>query len=518
MAVLLDGAADPDPDPTLLPDIVPAARRLLAAIRAGEKIAVYGDFDLDGVSGAALLFEALVLAGADPLVYIPHRSEGHGLNTGAIGTLAAAGASVIVTVDCGTNDRDEAAFAAQRGIDIIVTDHHVCHGRPIPALAIVNPSRPESLYPFRGLAGVGVAYQLARVLLEEAGVGAAAADDLLDLVAIGTIADIAPLTGPNRAYVRRGIHLLATRSRPGLAALLDVAGARPPDIGPETVGYQLAPRFNAAGRMDHALRGFELLTTRDPDRARDLATVLDRLNRERKARLAEATERLTGILDGDAGVRPVIFVEDTDLPEPLLGLLASRLVSEYGRPAIVLRWDAVECRASARAPEGYDLAAALGTCSSLFTRFGGHAQAAGFGIRTERLPELRERLLGQFEQPAEFVPPRLTIDLEVELRHHNWRIYHGLQRLAPFGAANPEPVFLSRRVKVIQSRRFGPDDRHLRLRLFDDRTAWEAVAFQRGADLALAGRQVHLVYHLRENVWNGERTLRLHVLDFAPAG
>lgn len=515
----LAGGTDPDPDPALLPDLDQAVARIARAIAAGEPIAVYGDFDFDGVTGAALLIELLRGAGVEPIAYIPHRSEGHGLNLAAIGHLADQGVRVIVTADCGTNDLDEAIYAAERGIDLIVTDHHACSGRPIPALAVVNPNRPDSAYPFGGLAGVGVAYQLARAMIGDGLAPGCAEADLIDLAALGTLADVAPLTGPNRWIVRRGLERLAERPRLGLRALIDRIRLGEDPLTALTVTFQIAPRFNAAGRLDHAVKGLRLLTTRDPAEAAELAAELDRLNRERQAALAAANARLDQILDPGAFDLPILMVEDPDLPEPLLGLLASRLVTEYARPAIVVRWEEDECRASARAPAGYDLAEALAQCAGLLVKFGGHAAAAGFAIRRDRLGELRERLCSLLAAPDRPARADLAIDLDVDLRHHNWRILEGLQRLAPFGQANPEPTFLSRRVRVVSSRRFGPDDKHLRLNLYDnERRTWSAVAFNRGADQVQLTDRIHLVYHLRDHRWNGEHYLQLHVLDLVPAG
>lgn len=517
LAVLLDGQAAPDPGLENLPDLAAALARIGRAIRDGERIAVYGDFDLDGVTGAAVLVEVLRGAGVEPISHIPLRSEGHGLNLAALTDLAAADVRLILTADCGTNDLDQAAFAAERGIDLIVTDHHACHGRPIPAVAVINPTRPDSAYPADGLAGVGVAFQLARALMRAGLAPGCREDDLLDLVALGTVADVAPLTGQNRDLVRRGLGILAERRRLGLRALFDVIRLGADPLTPLTIGFQIAPRFNAVGRLDDAGKCLELLTTGDPARAADLAAELDRLNRERQARLAVANSRLDGLLDAATLAQPFLMIEDPDLPEPLLGLLAARLVTAYGRPAIVLRWEAGESRASARAPVGYDLAAALGACAGLLTRFGGHAQAAGFSLPTDRIGELRERLAGLFEPRGPLGVAELAIDLQVDLRHLNWRILEGIQRLAPFGRGNPEPVFLSRRVKVVQCRRFGPDDRHLRLRLFDERGTWEAVAFNQGQARPTQPPYLHLAYHLHDHRWNGEHYLQLEVLDLAPA-
>ena len=517
LRVLLDGQPATEPDLALMPDLARAVERIVRARAAGERIAVYGDFDLDGVSGAAVLTETLRGGGIDPVAYIPHRGEGHGLNIPAIAWLADQGVTLIISADCGTNDRDEAAFAAGRGVDLIVTDHHACHGRPSPAAAVINPNRPDSAYPFGGMAGVGVAFQLARALIAAGLAGQVQEDDLLDLVALGTVADVAPLTGPNREWVRRGLPILAERRRPGLRALLDLIRLGPDPLTPFAVAFQIAPRFNAMGRLDHAGKSLELLITRDDRRAVELAAELDRVNRDRQAQLAAANARLTDLPDQTAPRLPLPMIEDPELPEPLLGLLASRLVADYGRPAIVIRWEARVCRASARAPAGYDLAGLLGQCSSLLNRFGGHAQAAGFSVSADRVGELRERLMSLVPDSLGPAEPEILIDLDVDLRHHNRRILEGIQRLAPFGQANPEPVFLSQRVRVVQSRRFGSDDRHLRLKLFDDRHTWEAVAFNRGRDWATLPSRIHLVYHLRDHCWNGERSLQLHVLDLVPA-
>lgn len=521
----LNGGFEPD-DPFRLRGIHSAVDRIRTAVRTGQRIAVYGDFDADGVTATALLsltLKALGAAQVDP--YIPHRAdEGYGLNCQALKTLADRGATLVITVDCGIRSPEEVEYARQLGMDVVITDHHKLGPELPDATAVLNPRQPNCPYPYKHLAGVGVAYKLAQALLrvnrqvrlpqsrplEE--------EDLLDLVALGTVADLAPLTGENRALVIHGLEQINRSPRPGLESLMRRAGVRPGQVTATTIGYVLAPRLNAAGRVDHAVRAFRLLTAEYPGEADKLAEQLDALNRERQQQTAEALELAREILSAEEADRPLLFAAHPRFPAGVVGLVAARLVEEFYRPAVIVEQGDVESRGSARSIPEFDITAALDSCADLLLRYGGHRAAGGFTVRTRDLPELKARLTEIAERAlgALELRPTLEVDAEVPLREMNHQAWEALQALRPFGEANPEPLFVSRNVEMRHQRAVGADGSHLKLVLADGGVVWDAIAFRQG-DWAnhLPGR-VDIAYHLQVNEWNGERWLQLNVQDIRP--
>jgi single-stranded-DNA-specific exonuclease len=516
-------------DPLLLPDIEPALRRLRQALRDGERIAVYGDFDVDGVTASALLVEGLRSLGADALAYIPDRfSEGYGLNCPALDRLRADGATLLLATDCGTSSPKEVNHARGLGMDVVILDHHSVPpdpstgslagqaGQRLPAAATVNPKRPDSRYPDAELSSAALAYKLMAALYESLG-HAWEGDRWLDLVALGTVADIAPLVNENRWLVKRGLERLANSQRPGLRALMEAAGIEPTQVDSEAIGYGLGPRLNAAGRLRHACLALELLLETDEEEARRRALELTALNRERQERTASALELAAGLLADEDAESPLIFVGHGDLPSGIVGLVAGRLAEGRYRPAVVYERREESSRASCRSIPEFDITGALRGCAELLERFGGHRAAAGFTARNEKLPALKEGLLRQAEAALAGVElvPAIDIDATLPLGSLRGREIRLLSQMGPFGEGNPEPTFLSRGVEVVECRIVGSDGQHLRLKLRDaqgtgsrrDRqvVTWPAIAFGLGEAGVREGQRLDVVYSLASD--RGENAL-----------
>lgn len=525
VAAFLTGCFEPD-DPFLLRNMGQATARLHRAINEQELVAVYGDFDADGVTATALLVIALRALGGQVLPYIPHRvDEGYGLHCEALSELAAHGVRVVVTVDCGVRSLDEVAHARRLGMDVIVTDHHQPGPRLPEALAVIDPRQSGCAYPYPYLAGVGVAYKLAQALLRTsrrtpATKLALQEECLLDLVALGTVADLAPLTGENRALVIRGLQRLNSDPRPGIRALIRQAGLRPGAADATAIGYVLAPRLNAAGRIAHADIAYRLLTAEEPTEAEMLAQQLDELNRERQRRTMEAYERACEMTSDQSDDTLLLFLASSDLPSGVAGLVASRLAEEFYRPAVIVERGENESRGSARSIPEFHITRALDACAELLIRHGGHAVAGGFTCRSRDLPELRARLqsLAAEELGGRELRPSLQADAEVRLAEMDWQLVMALQRLQPFGEGNAEPLFVSRNVEVRHCRAVGAEGAHLKLLLSDGRVVWDGIAFRQGEWADKLPDRVDLMYHLQINEWNGERRLQLNVQDIRPAG
>src|SRR3990172_4627143 len=383
-------------DPLLLPDIEPALSRLREAARSGERVAVNGEFDVDGVTASAVLVEGLGALGADAFAYIPDRfTEGYGVNSGALDRLRAEGAGLVVTADCGTSSIAEVAHARGLGMDVVILDHHSVPLELPAAVATVNPKRPDSRYPEAELATVGLAYKLMGALTESMG-GGGDGERWLDLVALGTVADVAPLLNENRWLLKRGLERLARSERPGLRALMEASGIEAANVDAEAIAYGLAPRLNAAGRLAHARLALELLLERDEAEARRRALELSALNRERQEQTATAMELAAGLLEAEADPSaPLVFLGHEEIPSGIVGLVAGRLAEERYRPAVVYERQAETSRASCRSIPEFDITSPLPGCPELLERFGGHRAAAGFTARNEKLPALKEGLMRQ---------------------------------------------------------------------------------------------------------------------------
>ena len=520
-------------DPRLLPDAEIFAARIGRARAAGERILVFGDFDADGLTGLAILTITFRRLGIQAIPYVPSRlDEGHGLSRAAVAAAREAAASVIVTVDCGTTSLPEIAEARDLGIDVLVTDHHRIPPELPVAVAIVNPQRADSSYPERRLAGSGVAFKLAQLLLADEPGGPESALAMTDLATIGSVADVVPILGETRAIVRLGLDRLRTEPRPGVVALLASAGIAAKAIDMETIGFALAPRINAASRVGEALVAARLLLAEDPGEATALAAELETANLSRRDLTKQAMTEARASL---AGAGPAADGEDAaQLPAPpdapatitrgpwpvgIVGLVASRLVDELGRPAVVGAELGPVIRASCRSDGSLDLGAALEACADLFVRRGGHAGAAGFEIETERWPAFVER----FTAIAAVSTPRdprqsVAIDLALVARDVDYPLHRSLARLAPCGVGNPEPVVAVLGLTVTRSREASGG--HSQLTLRRELDVLDGIAFGR-PDLATTvheGDRVDVIGRLASRNFGGFESLQLEIRDVATSG
>ncbi len=503
----------PDHDPLLLPGMKDALVRVEHAIRDGELIALFGDFDVDGVTSIAILTEGLAPLGAATTPYIPDRfTEGYGLNFDAIRRLAAAGATLLITADCGISSVPEVAYANELGLDVIILDHHTVPEVLPDALAAINPKRIDSPYPFDELAACGVAYRFLQVLYDHLG-RAFDPTTLIDLAALGTVVDVAPLIDENRRLVAQGLEVMRGGLRPGLQALARVSGVSPERFTSETLGFALGPRMNAAGRLAHASIALDLLLETNLQRAFALAEQLNTLNRERQRQTEEATALAEELLGPDDA--PLLFVASDQFAPGIVGLVASRLAERRNRPAVVLSRGPVESRASARSVPGFDIVAAIRKERHLLVRHGGHRAAAGFTVRNEHLDELRDRLIATAAERLGWEPAGrlIEIDAEAPLAALTGLEVKGLMAFEPTGHGNRKPVLLSRNVELRDARPVGATGDHLRLAVRDGALAWRGIAFRQAA--AELDTRVDIVYSLRRDL-SGEG-VELEVLDIAPA-
>ena len=514
-------------DPFRLIGVTEAVTRLRRAIKQGRAIAVYGDFDADGVTSTAVMVQTLRALGAQVTPYIPHRvDEGYGLNTGALEWLKGQGIRTVVTVDCGIRAVEEVAFGKAIGLEIIVTDHHSIGPEVPDADVVVNPKLPESKYPFRDFAGVGVAFKLAQALLRvEANSPIApepvtlTEEDLLDLVALGTVADIMPLVGENRILVQRGLEALRAARRPGIRALAQRSGLDPREIDATAIGFRLGPRLNAAGRLESAVLAYDLLMATTAAQAEEIAYQLDMLNRQRQALTNEAVQWAISEL-GDHPPEHVLLVARNDLNPGIAGLVASRLKEHYFRPALVAHLNGGEARGSARSIPQFHITHALDQCADLLNRYGGHAAAAGFTLPIDNLPQLRRCLnaiAAEQIRPDDLIKS-LDIDVIAPLQELDYALLNKLQELEPTGSANPRPVIAIPNLLVKGQYLVGSGGKHLKLRLSDGVVTLDAIAFgqaQRDEPLPM---RVDVAAYLTENVWRDRRSLQLQILDIKPAG
>ncbi len=514
-------------DPLEMKDMELAVARISAGIEAGEPMAVYGDFDADGVCSTALMMQVLKLLGADARPYIPDRAdEGYGLNSPALRALAKQGIKLVITVDCGIRSVQEIADGIRAGLDIIVTDHHSVGPERPPALAVINPQQEDCAGEAR-MAGVGVAFMLAQALLRQrwesdrakypAGLGLS---DLLDLVALGTVADVMPLNvSLNRRFLRHGLDTINEMRRPGIAALTQVAGLRPGGIKASHIGFGLGPRINAAGRLGSAMVAYELLAAETLEEAMPRAAELQALN-SRRQQLTRQTQAAIGEQVVEAGDVSLIFAGDENVLSGIAGLVAGRLTEEYYRPAVVLVKGEEESRASCRSIPEFNITDALDTCADLLLRHGGHATAAGFTVRNSNLDALRQALqqLARAAIEGRNLAPKLPIDLEIPLDALNKSFLAEIDRLEPTGQENPAPVFLSRSLTVSQCRRVGAEGKHLRLRLAGENGArLGAIGFGLGDWAKRMPQKIDAAYTVEMNEWNGRRNLQMQLLDIRPA-
>lgn len=521
-------------NPYKLRDMTPAVTRILRALHHGETICVYGDFDVDGVAATALLVTALQMAGGRVGPYIPDRvDEGYGLNTEAIIRIAGQ-AQLLITVDCGIRSIAEVACAVEYDLDVIITDHHSVGADLPPALAVINPRRPDCPSKFDRLAGVGVAFRLAQAVLRaasherwcrlEPGEITDIEASLLDLVALGTVADMMPLLGENRSLVRRGLATLNEAPRVGLEALMLQSDLRMGAVDATGISFRLAPRLNAAGRLGDARLAYRLLRTQDATEAHTLATTLDALNDRRRTLTEtaqqEAETQLAPMLAGDPAI---LMVGSEHFEHGIVGLVAGRLTDRYYRPAVVMHHEADAARGSARSIPEFNISHALDAVGHMLVRHGGHQLAAGFTVTRARLAEFTEALRALADGALvdrTRLRPTLTVDAATPLAAIDWGVVEQFARLEPTGQENPPPLLMARAVRVRSVRTVG-SGKHLRLVVDEDAggMVFDAIAFQQGewAEELGEGSRVDLAFQVEINSWQGERRLQLNVQDIRPS-
>ncbi len=512
-------------DPARLAGMEPALQRLHRAIvhperREAETVGIVGDFDVDGVTGTAILMEGLTDFGLTAIPYLPHRvAEGHGLSFEAVNRLEEQGVSLLITVDCGISSIAETALAQERGIDVLITDHHTPAADWPGAAAIINPRMPGNEYPFPHLCGAGLAWKLMQGLYHR--YGRAMPPALLELAALGTIADLVPLRDENRYLVQAGLRELNRTRRPGLRALYRQAGLRAGGITAGNAAFQIVPRLNSPGRMGHALDSLRLLTTSDAAAADSLAARLEGQNRERR----DLTRRVCASAWESVACQPtsppLILINEPETTPGIAGLVAARMVEAFHRPAVALApLDNGNFIASGRSIPSFNLIQALNACGDLLLRHGGHSQAAGFTINPGQLPRLESRLTaiaGELLEADDW-QPTLRIDAEIGLDELTPDFLRWLKNLEPFGPGNPLPIFLSRNLNVAEARRVGQDEQHLRLLLRQGRNRYTALAFNRASQWDDRQAAIDLVYSVNMEQWQGAARLTLLAQDFRPAG
>jgi single-stranded-DNA-specific exonuclease len=506
-------------DPFLLPDIHQAVSRTYQALLTGEEIAIYGDFDADGITATALLVQGLSALGGKVIPYIPHRyHEGYGLQVAALEKLRKHGISLIITVDTGITAIAEIQKARKMGIDIIVTDHHLPLASLPPALAVVDPKRSDSNCQFTELAGVGVAFKFLQALLKGSG-REELVNSLLDLVALGTVTDMVPLTGDNRYWVKRGLELLNNTERLGLQEMIRSASLKPGNLDTESISWILGPRLNAAGRLDDAATSYKLLLTQDPKEAASLVSDLEEKNAKRQRLTSELLQRVRDKIIAAGADSPLLMIGDEDYPPGVMGLVAGKLSEEFYRPVILFRFGSETCRGSGRSIPEFDLMAALAGCRDLLSNFGGHTKAAGFTVPTNNLPQLERQLFTTAEAQLSGLDlrPHIDIDAEVALSDLTGETFKQIQQLAPFGSGNPLPAFVSRHVEIVDLRQIGSRNEHLGLKLKQEGIVWDAIGFRFGSRVQETTAFLDIAYNLTIDRWNGAEKLRLKLLDFAPS-
>ncbi|HXV49739.1 MAG TPA: single-stranded-DNA-specific exonuclease RecJ [Candidatus Binatia bacterium] len=538
--LVLRGLADPDsakrylssslrsdlPSPFMMTDMEPAVQRLVHAVKQQELIGVWGDYDVDGTTGASVLVSFLNQIGAVPLYHVPHRIEdGYGLNVEGLRQLKERGVSLVVTVDCGISNANEIAAARGMGLDVVVVDHHQPPEELPPAVAVINPHRRDCSFPDKGLCAAGLAFYLIiglRAKLRDAGWFASSGEpDLrryLDIVTLGTIADMVPLTGVNRTLIRRGLVEVSGSTRPGLVALKQVAQIAAGEVSAGQIGFQLGPRINAAGRVDTGIKIVELLTTDSSEVALRIAQELDEHNRTRRLIEAEVLEqaRLQAAASLNGTERYSLVLGGEGWHPGVLGIVASRIVERFHRPTVVIGFFGGQGKGSARSIRGFPMVEGFRRCAEYLEKFGGHEYAGGLSIKEEKLgrfAEAFERVARECLAPEELLPC-LEIDARLRFAEIGFPLIRELESLKPFGIGNPEPLFMTDEVEVCDRRPFTGG---VRFRFRQSGRVIGGVVFGAADDfLAVPGAKADLVYRLSENQWNGTTAVELKIVDARP--
>ena len=504
-------------DPFLMTDMDKAAGRVGLAMSRGEKIAVFGDYDVDGITATCLLTDFLRCHGADAVSYIPGRlEEGYGLNPIAIHQLHDEGVKLIVTVDCGITAVSEAELCRKLGIDLVITDHHECKQTLPAAIAVVDPHRPDGGYPHKNLSGVGVAFKLASALC---GSQETVLEEYADMVCLGTVADVMPLQGENRVFVARGLESLAHTKRPGIAALMAECGCAPEAVSASSIGFMLAPRINAAGRMGQIDLAVELFLTDDPDKAAEAARGLCELNRQRQAVESEIYRQAVSMLP--MGKPPeAIVLADESWHQGVVGIVASRIAEEYACPTFLICLDGEHGKASSRSHGGFNLFASLSALSPLLESYGGHELAAGFTITRANIPEFRRQICALAAKFYTDDVPRTVLDVDCAVSPELLTLHNvdALQMLEPCGNGCPKPVLMVKNLTIDRISMVG-GGRHMRLRLCSGHTYLNAIYFSANPQTVSIqpGDLVDVAFTPQVNEFRGTRTVQMNVIDIRPS-
>jgi single-stranded-DNA-specific exonuclease len=511
------------PSPFLMTGMEKASERLARAVAARELICVWGDYDVDGTTGTATIICFLREIGAEPIYYIPHRiGEGYGLNVEGLKQLRERGVGVLVSVDCGISNASEIEFAQSVGLDVIVVDHHQPPAELPPALAILNPHQTGCAFPDKGLCGAGLAFYLIiglRAKLRDLGWFKGGEPDLrtcLDVVTLGTIADMVPLKGVNRVLSRRGLEVLGGSTRPGILALKKVAGLREGEVTAGQVGFRLGPRINAAGRMDAAVKVVQMLTTASADEALKIAEELDAHNRERQATEAKVLAAVLEIAGPDIGERYALVLGEEGWHPGVLGIVASRVVEKFHRPTVVVGFHDGVGKGSARSIRGFHMVEAFRSCADYLEKFGGHEYAGGLTIRREKFAAFADRFEAAARQTLapEHLTPLVEVDAELDFSAIGMDLMKDLGALEPFGIGNPEPLFMTRSVDITERKAISGG---ARLKLRQGGKTLAAVAFGLSEALPESATSIDIVYRVNENEWNGTSAVELRLIDGRPS-
>ncbi len=502
-------------DPYLMTDMEAAVERILLAAKRKETVVVYGDYDIDGITASAVMIEGLAAQGIKATSYIPDRfEEGYGINQEALEALKAEKVDLVISVDCGVTSGVEAAWAREHGLDLIITDHHAVPETIPDAIAVINPKRLGDKYPFKDLAGVGVAFKLVQALQQRTGKPEPGQEKwLLDLVALGTVCDVVSLVGENRVLAQYGLKVMAKTRRPGLRALAAVGGVEMQDLASYHLGFVLGPRMNAAGRLEHAARSLELMQTTSTSRAHEIALELDRLNLKRR----DDQTKIFAEADGMAELYsddPILVLANPNWSHGIVGIVASKIMEKWRKPTLVMQILGKHTKGSARSIGTYDMVAGLRAVSEHFIKFGGHYFAAGYTLPTERIDSLRQALNDHYRSlklaPNEDIRAKSELEL-ADLALVDWDLWVELERLEPHGNANPRPVFETGGLELVEVRRIGKNAKHYKLRLKSLAGEWvDGIAFglaEKMPELAPCG-PVRIWYHLGKNNWNGKSSIQ----------
>lgn len=508
-------------DPFEIPDMQKAVDRTMLARQKKEKVLVWGDYDVDGVTATSIVVLGLKKIGMEASYYIPHRyNEGYGMNIEALKKISSQGVSLIITVDCGVSNVKEIAFAKSLGIDVIVTDHHNIPEKLPDSVAAVNPKRLNKNHPSRDLSGAGVAFKFIWALLRTAGIkDSQSIKEFLDLAALGTVADVVPLTRENRILTVSGMKVLGEKKRVGVRQLCEKSGMNG-EVTARNISFMLAPRLNAPGRLKHAGLSIKLLLEDDPQKAKGIADEISLINSQRQQIGSLIGQDVFSKLS-DPETKKLIMLSGKNWHPGVIGIVASRISEKFNRPTILISEDGDSCRGSARSIENFDIYKLLMSCKDLFSDFGGHKDAAGFEMPTEMIPALKERLSKEIEAflSVDELAPRTNIDLEIDFDRISIDLAREIEKLSPFGHGNPDPVLMSRKLKVVESKKVGSKGNHLKIKFSDGNNCVDSIGFGMGAlskDISKDG-YFDVAYNLSVNQWDGFQFPQIGIVDIRRA-